>query len=176
MKAAFVRFAALLLAAAFIASCLAPAASPGSTIVSSQDLPPIDTSIMPVSASDPDPDASAALDACSITDTIGRFGENGPLGIGYVTGMGKVTPASDAVMYAGLDGAPAIRTSSPAWVITTSGWITLPLGAPMKDPTCVYVDGLAHWYVTGDTRSDDGIIVTPMPIAPRPYRLPPLAP
>jgi hypothetical protein len=149
---------------------------PDSTNADAQKLPPIDTSLVPVSATNPDPDSSAALDACSLTDTTGRFGDNGPLGIGYVTGLGKVAPASEAVKYVGLDGAPEIATTDPAWVITTSGWITLPLGRPMKDPTCVFVNDAAYWYVTGDTRSDDGVIVTPMPVAPRELRLPPLAP
>lgn len=139
--------------------------------------PSVDPAITPVSASRPDTDSARALDACSITDTEGRFGSNGPLGIEIVSGMGKVIPARDAVKYVALNGAPEIATDAPAWIITTNGWISLPLVDPMlKDPTCVFVNNRDYWYVTGDARSSDGKIQTPMPLPAPPYRLPALIP
>lgn len=167
-------FTAILVAAGFLVACGASTTASDPTAVTTRDLPPIDTSIEAVSASKPDAESSAALDACSLTDTTGRFGSNGPLGLDRVSGMGKVTPASAAVKYVALEGAPEIATAAPAWVITTSGWITLPLGRPMKDPTCVYVNGEAYWYVTGDSIAIDGAVVTPMPVQTPELRLPPL--
>jgi hypothetical protein len=136
---------------------------------------PVDPAIAPVSASHPDAAASAALDACSLTDTTGHFGANGPLGIDQISGMGLVAPASDAVKYVGLEGAPELQAPS-VWIITISGWLTVPVGISLKDATCVVASGVHTWYATGDSIGADGAIVTPMPLPPRELRLPPLTP
>ena len=135
------------------------------------------TDLAAVSKSDPSPDASIALDACSITDTKGVFGKNGPLGIDLVVGMGQVPHARDAAKYVRLAGVePEIQTDDPAWLIVVSGPIQLPLGPKMWDATCVYVDGTATWFITGN-HEEDGKLLTPAPLPGTPaMALPALVP
>ena len=164
-----------LLCALVLASCYGPAASTSPTAGNSDQSSPIDTSIAAVSASAPGSDASKALDACSITDTAGQFGENGPLGTEIVVGMGRVEPARDVTRYVAID-AIELKTDLAAWVITTSGVVTLPLGPPMKDPTCVFVGGRPYWFATGGIQGEDGVLTTPEPLPAPEFRLPALLP
>lgn len=118
-----------------------------------------------VSRSKPDVAALSALDACSITDSQGRFGANGPLGLDVVIGMAQIPHARDTAKYVRLVGVePEIQSDEPAWVIATTGPIQIPPGPKMWDATCVVVDGVPTWFITGDSEVD-GAIVTPLPIA-----------
>lgn len=131
-----------------------------------------------VSRSKPGADASAALDACSLTDTTGRFGTNGPLGIGLAVAMGLVPHAADVPKYAPFDGTePELQSDSPAWVIRTKGVVSLPLAPDMIDPTCVVVNGVATWFSTGSIEQPDGSMKTARPPKNAPiYGLPSLTP
>ena len=166
---------ALVLSAGVLASCASPAPTGPSGPDRTELLPPLDASVAVVSASAPGSGASAALDACSITDTSGQFGENGSLGLGIVVGMGLVGAARDVGRYVAID-AGELQNDLPAWVITTSGLVTLPLGPPMKDPTCVFVGDRPYWFATGGIQGADGTLTTPMPLPAPKLRLPPLGP
>jgi hypothetical protein len=137
-----------------------------------------------VSRSDPGPDAAAALDSCGITNFVpGHPGQNLDLGIDVVTGMALITPGRDANQYAAIGNAPEIKTDKSAWVITTSGWLTLGVFAagPAENPTCVVIDGDLDdplWYITGNQMVGENIdqLVTPGPQPSPVFKLPPLAP
>jgi hypothetical protein len=141
---------------------------------------PLDTSIAPVSLSHLDVEQQAVLNACGITNTDPtQVGRRGNLGTGVVAGMGRLPHARDIVKYAAVGPQPDIDTDAFAWVITTHGWITLPLDTvESKDPTCYIVGD--NWLdttftSTGGTRSS-GVVETP-PMFPAPIlRLPPLEP
>jgi hypothetical protein len=96
-----------------------------------------------------------------------------------VSGIGLIDPAKNADSYVPLGYSPELMVDAPAWVITTSGWISgLATPDSFEDATCIVVDGAwgtANWYVTGSTLHE-GVVITPRPeIAPT-LRLPPLAP
>jgi hypothetical protein len=141
---------------------------------------PIDASIAAVSLSKLDDEQQAILNACGITNTNpNQVGRRGNLGTGVVAGMGRLPHARDIVKYAAVGPHPNIDTDTFAWVITTQGWITLPLDTvESKDPTCYIVGD--NWLdttftSTGGTRSN-GVVDAP-PIFPAPIlRLPPLTP
>lgn len=140
-----------------------------------------DRVLVPVSRSNPSPGAMAALDSCGITN----FDPDRPhsllnLGIDVVSGMALITPGRDANKYAPLGNSPDIKTDKPAWVITTTGWLTLGVfsAGPAENPTCVVVaedwDNV-QWYLTGNQMIDDNL-VTPGPQPSALFSLPSLTP
>ena len=74
-------------------------------------------------------------------------------GIDVVTGMGLVTPASDAGMYVRLGNPPDLDVDTPAWVITTHGWLNMLMGPTVESPTCAVIQGdwgNPLWFDTGN--------------------------
>ena len=131
--------------------------------------PPVDTSIAPVSLSNPSPEARQVLDLCQVT----------PDHVNAVAGMGQIPHARDATHYAGLVGVePQIQTDAPAWIVQLRGPIDFRIAnQTWIDPVCIVVNGAQLFYAVGPTRSDiDGTISTPLPAAPPDRSLPPLAP
>ncbi len=166
------------LLALIAAACTAPvgalvATGPTDTPATSV---PISRVVAAVSRSSPSPEAAAALATCGISNFDASVSEGDTA---KVSAMGLVSPASDASLYAPLGNAIELRTTTPAWVIVTSGWrITAPNGERLKDSTCVVLEDqmdVPIWYVTGAADNGHGI-ETPAP-QPQPVRvLPSLAP
>jgi hypothetical protein len=140
---------------------------------------PLDPSIEPVSLSALDPGASSALDACSITDTTGQFGSNGPLGTKIVSGMGLIPSATDVGKYVPMTGLePELKSPSPAWVIAVGGRLWLPFWPhDLNDPTCVVIGGGVFWWDTGGHFEGDTVVASPAGVDGRHvFRVPPLEP
>jgi hypothetical protein len=141
---------------------------------------PIDPSIATISLSTLDAEQQAVLNACGITNTDpNQVGQRGNLGTGVVAGIGRIPHARDIVKYAAVGPQPNIDTDAFAWVITTQGWITLPLDVvESKDPTCYIVGDRwvdTTWVSTGGTRQS-GVVESPLAFPAPILRLPPLAP
>ena len=141
--------------------------------------PPVDTTIEPVSATAPSPEAAEVLEACQARD----------FGLDRVAGMGLVPRARDVPKYTRLVGVePEIHTDRPAWVITFRGILRLGArGSALRggrrdpvyaaDPTCVVIDGVPFFYLTGPAGTDpDNLTVPPIEVGEPSLALPPLAP
>jgi hypothetical protein len=123
-----------------------------------------------VSASNPGPDAEAALEKCHIGDQI-------PLD--RVVAMAKIPFARDLAHYIPLTGRePQLTEPGPAWVIQVQGDVQERGDEVWTDPTCVVTTNDAGYYATGQIRNTvTGDVLRPEtpPVAPdRP--LPTLAP
>jgi hypothetical protein len=131
------------------------------------EAPPVDASLVPVSRSDPGPEAAAVLALCEAAGFD-------PSGIG---GMAMLPSARDLPTYVRLTGQePEIHLDRPAWVAAYSGRMTLPRGLGWADdPTCVVIDGGRFVFLTGDHGRGD-VTIAALDV-PRPeLALPPLAP
>lgn len=108
-------------------------------------LPPIDTSIEPVSLSKPSAEAAEALRICQVLEYHGAD---------KVGGMGRIPHARDAIHYAPLTGKePEIDTDDPTWLITFRGELQMPmLQQVWIDPTCVVVGDAGGVFATGPIR------------------------
>ena len=157
----------------------AAAATGGPTPTPSRSSAPVGPSIEPVSASHPTPEAEIALEACGARD----------FGLDKVAGMGLVPRARDVPKYTTLVGVePEIQTDRPAWVITFRGVLELgPTRSGLRcgirgpvyveDPTCVVIDGVPNFYVTGRSgKSPDALVEPPITLGTPVLSLPPLAP
>ena len=160
-----------------LAACARAGAAPQSV----QPELPVDSSIPPVSLSSPSSGAVQALLACGIVNLDpSRPDVHANLGTSVVTGMGLVAHGKDVVEYSAVGPQPDLTASDlPTWVITTSGWISLPMDTvESKDPTCYVPDGqwLARtWVSTGGTMLN-GVEITPIPFSAPVHRLPALQP
>jgi hypothetical protein len=131
---------------------------------------PVDTALLPVSASNPDPAALTALELC------GAF----QFGLDSVAGMALLRRVSDAPKYARLSPkVPELALGSSAWMIQFRGERPDPITRESWiDATCLVIDGSPHVYATGPTRDlRTGKIVSDYyPVAvPPTLSLPPLA-
>ncbi len=137
-----------------------PSATPASP--ASQPADPIDTTLTPVSRSNPGPEAQAAIEACNLDPA-------------RITGMAKLSDAGDLPKYVRLTGQePELREHRPVWVITYSGRFTIRT-IWAEDPTCVVLDGEPTLFLTGDYGRGDSV-EHPLPVPDPPLSLPPLAP
>ncbi|HWP62151.1 MAG TPA: hypothetical protein VNO86_01625 [Candidatus Binatia bacterium] len=125
---------------------------------------PVDSSLTPVSRSNPSPEAQAAIELCGLDPT-------------FVSGMAKVPKARDLPKYVRLTGKePEIQVDEPAWVITYSGRVILPRALGWADdPICVVVDGVRTVFLSGRHGRGD-LESAPLPIPDPPFALPTLAP
>lgn len=123
---------------------------------------PVDTTLTPVSRSNPGPEAQAAIDACNLDPT-------------RISGMAKLGDAAELPQYVRLTGKePELREHKPVWVITYSGRFTIRT-IWAEDPTCVVLDGEPILFLTGDYGRGDSV-QHPLPVHDPPFSLPPLAP
>jgi len=120
------------------------------------------------------PEAAEAVGLCVLTDHLGQ-----------VAGMAEIDHGYDVPKYAPLTGAePEIQTDSPVWVVRYSGVIRLSVRGQAassafvdaETPTCIVVDGVSSWLMTGTTTAQDGTKVTPLPATQSLLPLPTLAP
>lgn len=134
---------------------------------------PVDTTIDPVSLSNPPADAERALELCRVRDWIDRNGTD------VIAGMGKIDRAKDAVHYARLTGLePELQSDRPAWLVQFRGDIRVDWELVFTDPICIVVDGDGGFFGTGPVRQvGTDVTVTPQPAKQEPDRaLPPLEP
>ena len=163
---------ALLLVACTDGAGAAPSVSPGDGLVAGNSAPasasspaprptalaqlPVDSSIAPVSESEPPADAAAAMQDCYVDY----------FGVATISGMGLVPHARDIGKYIPVRGQePELATDDPAWAITFAGKVTLPRGLGWTvDPACVVVDGERYFYIVGE-RGNGSVSKTPRPFA-----------
>ena len=99
-----------------------------------------------------------------------------------VVGMAKVPNASDLPLYVRLTGnEPEIQTDKPAWVVSFGGEVRIPTVSQAgiitaTTPTCVIVDGVRSWFLTGPSVDSLGERREPITETDPPLKLPGLAP
>lgn len=156
---------------------VAPPSSSVAVVVSIADwlALPVAPGLEPVSRSDPNPDASQALDACWITDSEGQL--EAVFGLDAVAGMAQVIDARDVPKYVPLWGVePDLQTSDPVWVIRLRGEQVFPT-FKLRDPTCIVIRGVKNWFSTGANNVGGPWRDDPAPPSGQPQlRLPPLDP
>jgi hypothetical protein len=127
--------------------------------------------IAPVSGSEPGPEATTVFTKC-------RIGEE--IAVEMVSGMGKVSSASDLARYVPLTGRePQLKAAGPVWIITIRGDVPQPkIGEIWTDPTCIVTSDDFGYFATGPVRNaTTGAISRPEPPAiPPDLALPSLAP
>ena len=132
---------------------------------------PVDPAVQPVSATNPGPEAAEVLAKCHIGDQIP---------IDRVTGMGKVSAASELDRYVPLTGRePQLRESGPAWVVTIDAAVPQPGSSETWiDPTCVVTGGDSGYFATGlvEDAVTGKAIPAEAPARSPEVRVPPLAP
>ena len=138
---------------------------------SSSALPPVDSTIRPVSGSSPSPAAADAMAKCNVGTQIP---------VAEVTGMGQLPDASRLPHYVPLTGRePQLKQGGPVWVVTVQAEIPQPgSGEVWIDPTCIVTPSDAGWFATGpvyNTRTKQTLLPEVPPIQPD-LRVPPLEP
>lgn len=132
---------------------------------------PIDTTLTPVSASSPGPDAARVLDFCQVSQNDR----------GNVAGIAKLPHATDVYRYVDLSGKePGLQGTDPTWVVQFKGVITQPMsGEAWVDPVCVVNSEDSGFYASGPVLdiNTHAVKATPMPPSkPATMALPTLAP
>lgn len=166
---------ATILAIAVVAGCAVPAgadvatrAPQAVTDVAAESAEPAEVS--PVSMSSTSPSIVEDLALCEVTKHFDQ-----------VAGMGIVAHASLVPQYAPFTGRePELQTMSEAFVVTYSGMVRIPtmgdIGHPayvdVQDSTCVVIDGINYWFITGPSVDSLGHKNTPEAVAPHPKQLP----
>lgn len=164
-----------------LGACLVTVACTATSVGTAQGNPPdipatlpaeslAPTALVAVSASDPGPDAAAAMEKCHIGDQI-------PLD--KVAAMAEIPIARDLVHYIPLTGRePRSAEAGPAWVIQIRGDVQERGDEIWSDPTCVVTTNDAGYYATGPVKNTvTGDVLrpeTPTVVPDRP--LPSLAP
>lgn len=161
----------ILVGALWVAGCTA---STGASVVDTEapqfDRPaaagslPVDSSLTPISRSDPGPEAKAALSLCGLDGGDPR-----------IVGAAKL-PSSEAIpTYAPVKGPELGRTAEPAWLFQLKGDY---VGRRFTyvDPTCAVIDGDPYMYVSNGKRVDGKQIPVPPVENPPTMALPPMVP
>lgn len=163
-------FALALLFAASVAAGAGDAVTSASStpaaggVVGAPPLPdvPLDTNLVPVSRSNPSPEAKTALELCV------RPGDE-------VAGMARLASARDVQKYMLTNGRePELQVGVPVWVVQLRGAITYPFGTVLN-PVCVVKDGDATIYLPYGSADASGWSPPSDFVGPR-FALPPLAP
>jgi len=144
-----------------------PSSSSGAAAASgtAPDMPaaPVDSSLAPVSMSNPPADAKTALDACV------RPGDT-------VAGMARLASARDAHKYMLSNGRePELQADVPVWMVQLSGVWTF-RGRTAFNPVCIVINGEATFYAPYGTVSDGPNWSPPSDFVAPALALPPLAP